>query len=57
VNPCGDIDDIIKKNAELNAKDMESRSALIKEAVDTSQIRIIPTYYNLESGEVEYLTD
>ncbi len=55
--PSGDIDDIIKKNAELNAKDMESRSALIKEAVDTSQIRIIPTYYNLESGEVEYLTD
>ena len=54
--PGGDIDDIIKKNAELNAKDMESRSALIKEAVDNSQIKIFPTYYNLESGEVEYLT-
>jgi carbonic anhydrase len=55
--PDGNIDDIIKKNAELNAKDMENRSALIKEAVDNSQIKIFPTHYNLESGEVEFLNE
>ena len=53
----GNISDIIKKNAELNAEEMMSKSALIKKAVESGQVKIIPTFYNLESGEVEFLSD
>jgi carbonic anhydrase len=50
------ISDIVKKNAELNAEEMVSRSIIIKEAVKSGQVKIIPTFYNLESGEVEFLS-
>ncbi len=55
--PTGNIDDVIKKNAELNAEEMVTRSSLIKQAVESGQVKIIPTFYNLESGEVEFLRE
>ena len=51
----GNLDDIIKKNAELNAEELVKRSEILSEAVKSGQIKIIPTFYNLESGEVEFL--
>lgn len=53
----GNIDDIIKKNAELNAEELVKRSAMLAEAVKSGQLKIIPTFYHLESGEVEFLID
>ncbi|RKY98434.1 MAG: carbonic anhydrase [Ignavibacteriae bacterium] len=55
--PGGSIDEIIKKNAELNADELVKRSAIIAEAVKSGKLKIVPTYYHLESGEVEFLTD
>ena len=55
--PGGNIDEIIKKNAELNAEELVKRSAILSEAVKSGQIKIIPTFYHLESGEVEFLVD
>ena len=55
--PGGNIDEIIKKNAELNAEELVKRSAILSEAVKSGQLKIIPTFYHLESGEVEFLTD
>jgi len=46
---------ITKKNAELAASDLESRSQILAEAVKTGQIKIFPAYYYLASGEVEFL--
>jgi len=53
----GNISDIVKKNAQLNAEEMVSRSIIMKEAVESRQVKIIPTFYNLESGRVEFLSE
>ena len=55
--PGGNLDEIIKKNAELNAEELVKRSAILSEAVKSEQLKIVPTYYHLKSGEVEFLTD
>jgi carbonic anhydrase len=55
--PGGNIDEIIKKNAELNAEELVKRSAILSEAVKSGQLKIVPTFYHLESGEVEFLTE
>ena len=55
--PGGNLDEIIKKNAELNAEELVKRSAILSEAVKSEQLKIVPTYYHLKSGEVDFLTD
>ena len=50
-----DIKSIIKKNAELTASGLESRSPIISEAVKSGQLKILPAYYYFTSGEVEFL--
>ena len=55
--PSGDIDDIIKKNALLNAEELVNKSQMLAEAVKSGQLKIFPTYYHLESGKVEFLTE
>lgn len=49
------VNDVVKKNAELTGKELASRSSIIKEAVDSGKVKIIPAYYNLDSGKVEFL--
>ena len=55
--PSGDIDDVIKKNALLNAEELVNKSQMLAEAVKNGQLKIFPTFYHLESGKVEFLTD
>jgi len=55
--PSGDINDIIKKNVLLNAKELVNKSPMIAVAVKSGQLKIFPTFYHLETGEVEFLTD
>jgi len=55
--PSGDIDDIIKKNALLNAEELVNKSQMLAEAVKSGQLKIFPTYYHLESGKVEFLNE
>ncbi|MGB0806588.1 MAG: carbonic anhydrase [Salibacteraceae bacterium] len=49
------VDDVVKTNAELNAQDLQERSAIIKGAVEKGELKIIPAYYNLDSGRVDFL--
>ncbi len=49
------ITDVVKKNAELTAEELKSRSAIIRDAVDSGKVKIQPAYYHLGSGEVEML--
>ncbi|NND77075.1 MAG: carbonic anhydrase [Flavobacteriales bacterium] len=49
------INDVVKKNAELNANELVSRSSIIADAVKNSGLEIIPAYYNLGSGKVDLL--
>jgi len=50
-----DVNDVVKKNAELTTEELKSRSAIIRNAVDSGKLEIVPAYYNLDSGKVEFL--
>lgn len=49
------ITDIIKINAELTAKELAGRSSIIGDAVASGKVKIVPAYYNLDSGKVDFL--
>ena len=50
-----DISDVVKKNAELTAKVLVDRSDIISKAVEANSVKIIPAYYNLDSGKVDFI--
>lgn len=55
---CGDgasVTDVIKKNAELTKQDLIGRSSIIGDAVAKGNVEIVPAYYNLDSGKVDFL--
>jgi carbonic anhydrase len=49
------ITDVIKKNAELTARDLSMRSPIISKAVSEGKVQIVPAYYNLDTGVVDFL--
>ncbi len=49
------IDDIAKKNAVLTAHEICSRSLIIGEADKSGKLDIVPAYYNLETGKVDFI--
>ena len=50
-----EVDDVVKKNAELNAQELINRSSIIKDAVDSGKVKVVPAYYNLDTGKVDFL--
>ncbi len=50
-----DINAIVKKNAELTATELSSRSAIIAKAVESGTVKVVPAYYNLDSGKIDFL--
>ena len=51
----GDVNTVVKKNAELSAGDLYNRSSIIKDAVDGGKLKIVSAFYNLGSGKVDFL--
>jgi carbonic anhydrase len=49
------ITDVVKKNAELTAKQLEGRSSIISGAVNDGKLKIVPAYYELGTGKVHFL--
>lgn len=49
------INDVVRKNAELTSKELVSRSAIIRNAVEKGEVKIVPAYYHLDSGKVDFL--
>lgn len=49
------VDEVARKNAELTAQELVNRSPIIAEAVNSRKLVIIPAYYHLDSGKVEFL--
>jgi len=49
------VNDIVKKNAALNARDLVGRSSIISNAVEAGNLKILPAYYNLATGKVDFL--
>lgn len=49
------VNEIVKKNAELNAEELKNRSSIIRNAAEAGSIQILPAYYNLDSGKIDFL--
>ena len=49
------IADVVKKNAEMTAKELVARSSIIAGAVTAGTVEIVPAYYNLDTGKVDFL--
>ena len=49
------ITDVVKKNAEMTATELTTRSTIIGNAVASGDVKIVPAYYNLDSGTVDFL--
>lgn len=49
------VNDVVKKNAELTGTELKNRSAIIRDAVESGKVKIVPAYYNLGSGVVDWL--
>ncbi|MFV0531622.1 MAG: carbonic anhydrase [Flavobacteriales bacterium] len=54
-NKGAELNDIVKKNAEMNVEELKNRSIIIKKAVEQGKVKIIPAYYNLHSGKIDFL--
>lgn len=50
-----DINQIVKKNAQIAADELSSRSKIISDAISAGKLEVASAYYELESGRVEFL--
>ncbi len=49
------ITEVVRTNAIMTAEELMNRSTIIREAAEAGKIKIIPAYYHLDSGKVEFL--
>lgn len=49
------ITDVVKKNAEMTVAELAGRSSIIGKAVSDGTVKIVPAYYNLDTGKVDFL--
>ncbi|MBO6515995.1 MAG: carbonic anhydrase [Bacteroidia bacterium] len=49
------VNEIVKVNAKLNADELQNRSKIIGDAVANGTVKVVPAYYNLDSGKVDFL--
>ena len=49
------VNDVVKKNAELTAQELVNRSSIVRNAVESGGVEIVPAYYNLDTGKVDFL--
>ncbi len=55
-SPAGaSITEIVKKNAKLTVEELITRSNIIGDAVKKGDVEIIPAYYSLDTGSVDFL--
>ncbi len=51
------VNAVVKKNAELTGQHLADRSSIISDAVNSGSLKILPAYYNLDSGKVDFLKE
>ena len=49
------VNDIAKINAELTVSKLINKSEIIRNAIDKGDVKIVPAFYNLSSGKVDFL--
>lgn len=48
------VNAVVKTNANLTAEQLRERSSIIDHAVQNNGVRIVPAYYNLKDGKVDF---
>ena len=51
------INDVVRINARQTKADLMDKSDVIRNAVNNGTVKIVPAYYNLDSGKVDFLED
>jgi len=57
-SPSKEVNTVVKTNAKLTAQELIDKSEIISAAVNASadkQLKIVPAYYNLGSGKVDFI--
>jgi carbonic anhydrase len=49
------INDIVKKNVENSVEELKNRSVILKDAMTRGDLKVIPAYYNLDTGKVDFI--
>jgi carbonic anhydrase len=60
IHSCGEgasVDDVIHENAKLTVEELANRSSIIGDAVKAGKLKIVPAYYHLDTGKVNFLND
>lgn len=58
LNKCShdaSLEEVVKCNAELTADALVEKSEIIRNAVNNGDLKIVPAYYNLDSGVVDFI--
>lgn len=53
--PGATVNQVVRKNAQMTADELLNRSSIIRDAVAAGNLKVVPAYYHLGSGEVEML--
>ncbi|MEL6655184.1 MAG: carbonic anhydrase [Bacteroidota bacterium] len=49
------VNDVVRTNAKLTVEELQGRSAIIDGAVKEGKLKVVPAYYNLDSGKIDFL--
>ena len=50
-----DVNTIVKENAQLTATELSDRSKIIRDAIKAGNLEVVSAYYELETGQVQFL--
>ena len=48
------VNEVVTKNAELTAVELKNRSAIIRKGIEEGGVQVVPAYYNLDTGKVDF---
>ncbi len=51
-----DVNTVVKENARQNCKALTDRSSILFEAVRNGKLSIVPAYYHLGSGQIDFIS-
>jgi len=48
------VNAVVKENAKQTGEELKNRSAIIRSAIAERDLKVVPAYYNLDSGKVDF---
>lgn len=55
VSDSSDVNEVVKTNAKINAELIFKNSQIIPDVAKERDLKVVPAYYNLDSGKVDFL--